>query len=107
MDALDAVLCAEGILDRTPLRGAQRRLRGQRLTPAELVAGSQIAAQYRAAHQRYLEVYAQRVSNVHEFDDVGHECGQPIVAAAETGSRRLPGLGLSPPAPGSAATKSS
>lgn len=65
MDALDAVLCAEGILDRTPLRGAQRRLRGQRLTPAELVAGSQIPAQYRAAHQRYLEVYAQRVSDVY------------------------------------------
>jgi integrase len=64
-DALDAVLCAEGILDRTPLRGAQRRLRGQRLTAAELVAGSQIPARYRAAHQRYLEVYAQRVSDVY------------------------------------------
>jgi hypothetical protein len=31
MDALDAVLCAEGILDWTPLRGALRRLRGPQL----------------------------------------------------------------------------
>lgn len=40
VDLLDAVLCDVGALGRTPQRGAQRRMRGSRLSPAELVAGS-------------------------------------------------------------------
>jgi integrase len=64
-DALDAVLCAEGALARSPQRGSQRRLRRERLTPAELVAASQIPARFREVHRLYLEVYAQRISDVY------------------------------------------
>jgi hypothetical protein len=65
MDALDAVLCDAGVLRRSPQRGSQRRLRTGRLTPAELVAGSQIPERFREVHQRYLEAYQQRVSDVY------------------------------------------
>jgi hypothetical protein len=64
MDALDAVLCHAGVLHRSPQRGSQRRLRTGRLTPAELVAGSQIPDRFREVHQCYLEAYQQRISDV-------------------------------------------
>jgi hypothetical protein len=65
INTLDAVLCQLGVLDRTPQQGAQRRLRRGRLSPAELVAGSRIPERFRAAHQLYLETYAQRISDVY------------------------------------------
>jgi integrase len=65
LDALDAVLCAEGVLARSPQRGSQRRLRTRRLTAAELVAGSQIPERFREVHRLYLEAYAQRISDVY------------------------------------------
>jgi integrase len=65
LDLLDAVLCETGGLGRTPQRGAARRLRGTRHTPAELVAASRIPEQFRAAHQLYLETYQQRISDVY------------------------------------------
>ena len=65
MDALDAALCEAGVLRRSPQRGSQRRLRTGPLTPAELVAGSQIPDRFREVHQRYLEAYQQRISDVY------------------------------------------
>jgi hypothetical protein len=65
LDLLDAVLCEAGALGRTPQHGAQRRMRGRRLSPAELVAGSRIPQRFRAAHQLYLETFAQRISDVY------------------------------------------
>ena len=65
MDALDAALCEAGVLRRSPQRGSQRRLRTGRLTPAELIAGSQIPERFREVHQRYLEAYQQRISDVY------------------------------------------
>src|SRR5215216_6684886 len=65
MDALDAALCEAEVLRRSPQRGSQRRLRTGRLTPAELVAGSQIPERFREVHQRYLEAYQQRISDVY------------------------------------------
>lgn len=65
VDALDAVLCGEGVLDRSPRRGSQRRLRTGRLSPAELVAGSQIPDRFAEVHRLYLDTYAQRVSDVY------------------------------------------
>jgi hypothetical protein len=65
MDALDAALCEAGVLRRSPQRGSQRRLRRRRLTPAELVAGSQIPERFREVHERYLEAYQQRISDVY------------------------------------------
>ena len=65
MDLLDAVLCEAGGLGRTPQRGAARRMRGTRLTPAQLVAGSRIPERFRVAHQLYLETYQQRISDVY------------------------------------------
>lgn len=65
MDALDAVLCAEGVLDRTPQRGSQRRLRTARLTPAELVEKSAIPERFAEVHRLYLEAYQQRISDVY------------------------------------------
>jgi hypothetical protein len=65
MDALDAVLCDAGVLARSPQRGSQRRLRRRRLTPAELVAGSQVPERFREVHRVYLEAYQQRISDVY------------------------------------------
>ena len=65
MDALDAALCEAGVLRRSPQRGSQRRLRTGRLTPAELVAGSRVPDRFREVHQRYLEAYQQRISDVY------------------------------------------
>jgi integrase len=65
LDALDALLCEHGVFARTPQRGAQRRLRVGRHTPSELVARSRIPQRFRAAHQLYLEAYAERISDVY------------------------------------------
>jgi hypothetical protein len=65
MDALDAVLCAQGVFDRTPQRGAQRRLRTGRLSAAELVEGSAIPERFREVHRLYLEAYQQCISDVY------------------------------------------
>ena len=65
MDALDAVLCAEGVLDRTPQRGSQRRLRTGRHTAAELVEASAVPERFREVHRLYLEAYQQRISDVY------------------------------------------
>jgi hypothetical protein len=56
MDALDAALCEAGVLRRSPQRGSQRRLRRRRLTPAELVAGSQPRLTSASISERSLEV---------------------------------------------------
>jgi integrase/recombinase XerD len=64
VDVLDTILCDLGVLERTPLRGHQRRLRGGRLSPAELAPRSRIPERFREAHVLYLEHYAERVSNV-------------------------------------------
>lgn len=50
---------------------------GTRHTPAQLVAGSRIPERFRAAHQLYLEIYAQRISDVyattrHEHNSLEH-----------------------------------
>lgn len=65
IDLLDAVLCQAGASGRTPQRGAQRRMRRARRSPAELVAGSAIPERFRAAHQLYLETFQQRISDVY------------------------------------------
>ena len=65
VDLLDAVLCDAGGLDRTPQRGAQRRMRRSRQSPAQLVAASRIPQRFRAAHQLYLETYQRRISDVY------------------------------------------
>src|SRR4051794_11901865 len=82
MDALDAALCEAGVLRRSPQRGSQRRLRRRRLTPAELVAGSQIPERFRDVHERYLEAYQQRISDVyattrHKHNSAGEAVGVP------------------------------
>ena len=64
-DVLDAALCSLGVLGRTPLRGAARRMRNRRLTPAELAERSKIPERFRAVHVLYLEQYQQRVSDVY------------------------------------------
>jgi integrase len=64
-DVLDAALCSLGVLGRTPLRGAARRMRNQRLTPAELAERSRIPPRFRAVHVLYLEHYQQRISDVY------------------------------------------
>jgi site-specific recombinase XerD len=65
MDALDAVLCAEGVLARTAQRGSQRRLGSRRPTPGELVSGSRVPERFREVHRLYLEAYQQRISDVY------------------------------------------
>jgi hypothetical protein len=65
VDLLDAVLCDIGALGRTPQRGAQRRMRRARRSPAELLAASAVPERFRAVHQLYLETYQQRISNVY------------------------------------------
>jgi hypothetical protein len=65
MDALDAVLCDAGVLDRSPRRGAQRRLRTGRLSPAGLLQGSAVPGRFREVHRLYLEAYQQRISDVY------------------------------------------
>ena len=64
-DVLDAALCSLGVLGRTPLRGAARRMRSRRLTPAELAERSRIPERFRPAHVMYLEAYQERISNVY------------------------------------------
>jgi hypothetical protein len=64
-DVLDTALCSRGVLDRTPLRAAARRMRNQRLTPLELAERSRIPERFRAVHVLYLEQYQQRVSGVY------------------------------------------
>jgi integrase len=64
-DVLDAALCQLGVFERTPMRGAARRLRNHRLSPEELVAGSRIPERFRAIHILYLDAYADRISNVY------------------------------------------
>lgn len=64
-DALDAALCRLGILARTPKRGITRRLRAERLSPAELVDQSDIPARFRAVTVLYLDTYAARISDVY------------------------------------------
>jgi len=77
IDLLDAVLCEAGGLRRTPQRGAQRRMRQARRSPAELIAGSQIPERFRAVHRLYLEAFQQRISDVyattrHKHNSLAH-----------------------------------
>jgi len=65
IDALDAVLCDAGVLERSPRRGSQRRLRTGRLTAAELVAASAVPERFAEVHRLYLEAYQQRISDVY------------------------------------------
>jgi integrase len=76
-DILDMALCALGILDRTPLRGTTRHGRTRRLSPAEMVAGSDIAADFQPVTAQYLETYARRISDryatlQHKLTAIGH-----------------------------------
>jgi len=64
-DTLDAALCRLGVLARTPQRGSTRRLRAERLSPAELVDQSDIPARFRAVSALYLDTYAARISDVY------------------------------------------
>jgi integrase len=64
-DVLDAALCQLGVLARTPMRGAARRLRNHRLSPAELADASRIPARFRDVHVLYLEAYQRRISDVY------------------------------------------
>ena len=64
-DVLDAALCTLGVFDRSPLRGAARRMRSQRLTPTELAQRSRIPPRFRVVHVLYLEHYQQRISDVY------------------------------------------
>lgn len=63
IDVLDGALCELGVLGRSAQRGAQRRMRGRRRTPAELSAG--VPERFRAVHERYLEAYAARISDIY------------------------------------------
>jgi len=65
IDVLDSALCQLGVLSRTPQRGAQRRLRRGRLSPAELVERSRVPERFRDVHRLYLEAYSQRISDVY------------------------------------------
>jgi integrase len=76
-DILDMALCALGVLDRTPLRGTPRRRRTQRLSPDELIAGSNIPADFHEVTRPYLETYARRISDryvtqQHKLIAIGH-----------------------------------
>jgi len=65
IDALDAALCALGVLERTPRRGISRHARDERATAAELVDQQQIPERFRAVSVLYLEAYSARVSDVY------------------------------------------
>jgi integrase len=65
IDTLDAALCALGILERSPQRGATRQQRVARASPGELVARVEMPERFRAVTTLYLETYAQRVSDTH------------------------------------------
>jgi integrase len=76
-DILDMALCALGIFDRTPLRGTTRHGRTRRLSPAEMVAGSDIAADFQPVTTLYLQTYARRISDryatlQHKLTSIGH-----------------------------------
>jgi integrase len=76
-DVLDAALCALGVFTRTPQRGASRRNRRGRRTPAELVALADMPDRFRAVTILYLETYATRISSVyatlrHKLIALGH-----------------------------------
>jgi hypothetical protein len=76
-DILDMALCALGIFDRTPLRGTTRHGRTRRLSPAEMVAGSDIAADFQPVTTLYLQTYARRISDryatlQHKLTAIGH-----------------------------------
>ena len=64
-DVLDAALCLLGVLGRTPQRGTGRHARRTRLTPAELVAASDIPARFQPITVLYLETYATRISDTY------------------------------------------
>lgn len=65
IDALDGVLCALGIFDRTPKRGPTRLMRASRVTPAELADRADIPTRFREVTALYVDSYAQRVSDHH------------------------------------------
>jgi integrase len=76
-DILDMALCSLGVFDRTPLRGTTRHRRTRRLSPAEMVAGSDIPAGFQPVSALYLETYARRISNryatlQHKVTAIGH-----------------------------------
>jgi integrase len=76
-DILDMALCGLGIFDRTPLRGTTRHGRTQRLSPADMVAGSDIPVGFRSVTTLYLETYARRISDryatlQHKLTAIGH-----------------------------------
>jgi integrase len=77
LDLLDAVLCDVGALGRTPQRGAQRRMRSTRRSPAELIANSKVPERFREVHRLYLEAYQARISDVyattrHKHNSLAH-----------------------------------
>jgi integrase len=65
LDALDAALCAAGVLDRSPRRGTARHGRSRRLSAAELVDQWEIPPRFCEVTALYLESYAARVSDVY------------------------------------------
>jgi integrase len=64
-DVFDAALCQLGVLDRTAQRGTTRRGRVARLSPAELVAQSDIPQRFQEVTVLYLETYATRISDAY------------------------------------------
>jgi integrase len=77
LDLLDVAFCTLGIFPRTPKRGTSRRRRLGRLSPAELVARSDIPDRFRPVTILYLETYATRISDVyattrHKVLAIGH-----------------------------------
>ncbi|MDQ3675288.1 MAG: hypothetical protein M3401_00565 [Actinomycetota bacterium] len=65
IDALDGALCALGVFKRTPKRGPTRLMRVSRVVLAELAARVDMPERFRDVTGRYLETYAQRISDNH------------------------------------------
>lgn len=62
-DILDAALCQLGVFDRTPQRGATRRLTAGRHTPTALAGVAGVPEPFRELTGLYLEHYARRLSD--------------------------------------------
>jgi integrase len=84
MDALDAVLCDAGVLDRSPQRGAQRRLRTGRLSPAGVLEGSAVPERFGEVHRLYLEAYQRRISDVYATTRHKHNSLEKLWAFLDT-----------------------
>jgi site-specific recombinase XerD len=62
MEALDAALCASGVVNRPPMRGSTRRSRREQIPPSELVDIAHVPQRFRDVTVRYLEEYNTRIA---------------------------------------------